>query len=115
MDSAGLPDGLKKPVSYYEEAVVGNTNYYVESANYLKLRTLSLTYRMGPDQLGRLGPARLGMENLTLGLVGRNVFMITAFSGSDPENALNLATGVNSLGFAYPPTRNLTIEVSATF
>ncbi|MQA89478.1 MAG: TonB-dependent receptor plug domain-containing protein [Gemmatimonas sp.] len=115
MDAGGKPVGLKKPISYYAASIVGNTNYYVERANYLKLRSLAVNYQMGQEQLARFGLGGMGMETLTLGLVGRNVFTVSTFSGFDPEGALNLATGVNSQTVPYPATRTLTASASVTF
>jgi TonB-linked SusC/RagA family outer membrane protein len=115
MDQAGKPDGLKKPVSYYLAAIRGNTNYVVEDASYLKLRTLSVSYSLSRARLESLGLGRTGLQNLTVGLIGRNIFTITPYDGFDPEQALNLATRSNSDGGGYPSTRNLTAEVSITF
>src|SRR5690606_14449082 len=90
MDQAGKPTGLKKPVSYYLAAIQGNTNCVVEDASYLKLRTLSVNYTIGRSRIESLGLGRLGLDNLTIGLIGRNLFTITPYDGFDPEQALNL-------------------------
>jgi TonB-linked SusC/RagA family outer membrane protein len=115
MDAGTKPEGLKKPISYYDASVAGNTNYYVERANYLKLRSVSLNYRLGEAQLARFGLGGVGIQDLTLGVVGRNIFTVSSFSGADPEGALNLATGINSITIPYPATRTLTTSVAVTF
>jgi TonB-linked SusC/RagA family outer membrane protein len=115
MDQAGKPDGLKKPIAYFRSANDGDASYYIEDASYLKLRTLSATYTMGESGVQRFGLNNLGIQNMTLGLIARNIFTVTNYDGFDPEQALNLGTRSNSDGGGYPPTRNLTAEVTVTF
>jgi hypothetical protein len=117
LDQAGKPDGLKKPIGYYLAAVgSGGSTYITEKADYLKLRTASVTYSLSRSAIQRLGLGRVGVESLTAGLVGRNVFTITPYSGFDPEQALNLNNRLNAVGTGtYPSTRTLTAEISVTF
>jgi len=114
MDAVGKPDGLKKPLSYY---IAANrpSDYYIEKADYLKLRTLSVNYSLGQARLQGLGLRRIGLQSLGLGLVGRNLFTWSTFSGFDPEGPVNLATRFNSPIVTYPPTRSLTAEITVTF
>jgi hypothetical protein len=65
--------------------------------------------------LSRVGLSRAGIRELSLGLVVRNVFTVTNYKGFDPESGLNLNTRLSSDGGGYPPTRQLTAEVSVTF
>ncbi len=115
-DQSGKPDGLKKPYGYYRTALASaGYGYAVEDASYLKLRTLGVNYRLNPSQLQRVGLGGVGVESLQVGLVGRNIFTITNFSGFDPEQSLNLNNRANVGGAAYPSTRTFTAEVSVTF
>ncbi len=115
MDQAGKPEGLKKPIAYFRSAIDGDNSYTIEDSSYLKLRTLSVAYDMGQAQLNRFGLGDVGIQNLRLGLVARNVFTITNYDGWDPESGLNLNTRSNSDTAGYPPVRNLTAEISVTF
>ena len=115
MDQAGKPDGLKKPIAYFRSANDGDATYYVEDAAYLKLRTLSATVQLNRGQVQNLGLGALGIHNLTLGLIARNIFTLTNYEGFDPEQALNLGTRINSDAGQYPPTRSLTAEITVTF
>jgi TonB-linked SusC/RagA family outer membrane protein len=117
LDQFGKADGNKKPIGYYLAAVgSGGSNYITESANYLKLRTASVSYTLNAGQIARLGLAGVGVESLELGVVGRNLFFLTGFSGFDPEQALNLNSRQNANGTGtYPSTRTLTAQVSVTF
>lgn len=115
MDQAGKPDELKKPIAYFRSANDGDASYFIEDASYLKLRTLSVTYDLNAAQAQRLGLGRFGIHNMSVSLIGRNIFTITNYAGFDPEQALNLGSRLNSDGGGYPPTRSLTAEITMTF
>jgi TonB-linked SusC/RagA family outer membrane protein len=115
LDQTGKPDALKKPLDYYRSAEGGDSSYDTEDASYIKLRTVSASYRMGAERLQRFGLGRLGLEDLTIGAIVRNVFILTNYEGWDPEFALNLNNRTNNDTGGYPPTRALTIEVAVTF
>ena len=115
LDQTGKPDELKKPIAYYRSAQDGDTSYATQDASYLKLRSLSANYRFDQSQLARFGLGGVGIQDLSFGVVVRNVFTLTNYEGFDPEAALNLNTRANSDGGGYPPTRSLTAEVSVTF
>jgi len=115
MDQAGKPEGLKKPIAYFRSANDGDASYFIEDSSYLKLRTLSVNYAMNSAQVSRLGLGAMGLNNLSVGLIGRNLFTFTSYAGFDPEQALNLNTRLNSDGGGYPPTRSLTAEITLTF
>jgi TonB-linked SusC/RagA family outer membrane protein len=117
MDQSGKPDGLKKPIRYYQDAVgSGGSTYITEKADYIKLRTLSVNYRLNQSHFERLGLDNLGISSFQLGLTGRNIFTITSYSGFDPEQALNLNDRQNSAGTGnYPSTRTWTAEATLTF
>jgi iron complex outermembrane receptor protein len=77
---------------------------YLESGNFVKLRNLSLTYSFG--NAGRF------IKNLNIFVTGSNLFIITKFTGFDPE--INIDK--NNNGFAsrsmeylpYPTPRVIT-------
>ncbi len=115
MDQSGKSDEMKKPVGYYLEAIQGNTDYVMQGTSFMKLRTLSAGYTIQGAKLQDFGLSRLGLQNVSVGLIARNVFTITGYDGFDPEQALNLATRSNADGGGYPPTRNLTAEITVTF
>lgn len=117
MDQGGKPDGLKKPIGYYVAAVgSGGSSYITERADYLKLRTLALNYRLSQSQFERFGLGRMGVSSLQIGITGRNIFTITNYSGFDPEQALNLNSRLNAVGTGnYPATRTWTADFAITF
>jgi hypothetical protein len=115
MDQAGKPDGLKKPISYYRAAIDGDNSYSIEDSSYLKMRTLGLTYQFNQGRLQDWGLASAGIRDLQFGLTVRNVFTLTTYDGFDPEAGFNLNDRSSSDPGGYPPTRNITVDVTVTF
>ncbi|MCI0432925.1 MAG: SusC/RagA family TonB-linked outer membrane protein [Gemmatimonadetes bacterium] len=112
-DQFGRPDELKKPVTYYQRVYRTNsrTSWFVEDGSYVKLRELSLQYSFNRNQLGGLFGG-LGMERLTVGLIGRNLWTITDYTGFDPEvGSIRAAFD----GFDYPNFRTFTIKMDVQF
>lgn len=111
-DQSGKPDELKKTVEYYNRVYNGNTvnNYFVEDASHAKLRELSVQYRLNGSRSPLL--SRLGIQGMTLGLVGRNLLVISDYTGYDPE----VGTVLNRLDdFVYPQYRTITGRVEIEF
>lgn len=124
-DQAGKDVASAKPVGYSWRCgppcngagtgghydALGPNNYNVENGSYAKLREVSLTYKVGPIA---------GAGDWTLGLIGRNIFTITNYSGFDPE--VGVSGGVSGSGlinqvdaFGFPQLRNFTFSVSTRF
>ncbi len=88
-DQAGKPEGMKKPILYYQilyDVNAGNS-HYIESGEYLKLRELSLRYKFNRKQLSGLFGGLF--QSLTFGVVGRNLLTWSDFRGYDPEVGLS--------------------------
>ena len=112
VDQTGKPQELKKPVEYYVSLYAANdpTSYFVEDAGYLKLRELSVRYRVGQSVLAPL--ARFGARGLSIGLVGRNLFTITDYKGYDPE----VGDAIRRFdSFDYPRYRTFTGSIQLEF
>lgn len=114
LDQAGKPDDEKKPIDYYQ--ILYNTNNvsspFVEDASFLKLRELAVRYTFGSEQLGSFGLDRLGLDRMTLGVIGRNLFTITPYSGYDPEVGSVMVRHDN---FSWPNVRNYTFNLELVF
>jgi TonB-linked SusC/RagA family outer membrane protein len=84
-DQRGKPEAEKKTQTYYNYFYDGlNAQaFFVEPGTYVKIRELSLNYTLVREQLRKVGLGRL--ENIRLGVVGRNLFTFTKYSGYDPE------------------------------
>ncbi len=87
---------------------------YVNSADFWKLRELSLTYTFNPKTLSHIN----FVKGLSIGVVGRNLIMIKAKDNvwSDPEfsNTNGNAAGNTDLN-QLPPTRFYGANLSVTF
>ena len=89
--------------------------YFVESGTFVKLREVSLSYTFQSRQLRKIGLG--GMQRLKLGLVGRNLFTLTQYSGEDPEVATLSGDPFQRRidWFGYPHFRTLSGVVEFSF
>ena len=87
----------------------------MEDASFLRLRELSLSYKV--DQTLA---ARLGLNSMTIAVSGKNLWMSTDYSGIDPEtNAISGNRGglngflqsVDAFGVPIPRIWNLSVKV----
>jgi hypothetical protein len=111
-DQSGKADGLKKTVEYYNTVYNTNTvnNYFIEDGSHAKLRELSIQYRLMANRTPFL--SRLGVQGMTLGLVGRNLWTISNYTGYDPE----VGSVLNRLDdFVYPQYRTITGRIEIEF
>ena len=113
IDQDGRPEEAKKPTSYYTGPLYNSNNasqWFVEGAGYTKLREASVRYALTPRQLPALG--RLKMDRVLLSLIGRNLFVLTDYSGYDPEIG-GILTRLDD--FAFPTYRTVTFSVEIEF
>lgn len=95
--------------SRYPFAGVSEAN--IEDGSWVRLREINLSYR-----LPSTWTAKIGMDELEIGLSGRNLLLFTEYSGVDPET--NLGGASNSFGrewFNSPNTRSIGIHLKAGF
>ncbi|WP_291273447.1 SusC/RagA family TonB-linked outer membrane protein [Gemmatimonas sp.] len=112
VDQAGKPQELKKTTDYYVALYAANspTDWFVEDASFVKLRELSLKYRLPRTFASAL--ARLGAEQASVSLIGRNMLTFTRYKGYDPE----VGSVLNRLdSFDYPRYRTITGSVEIIF
>jgi TonB-linked SusC/RagA family outer membrane protein len=111
----GKERGLQKPIDYYSTGIASGTWFvneaFVEDASYLKMRALSLSYRISRSVLEKIGLDRF-VSGMDLGINGRNIFTLTHYRGFDPE--------VGGAFFRvdqwyYPPGRTFTFTGEVTF
>lgn len=84
----------------------------VYDASFLKIREISLAYRLRPDQLGDGF-----LKGLTVSLVGRNLFAFTEIPHFDPEQfaiqGQNIVGGVEDI--SYPTARSFGAKLAVDF
>jgi len=87
---------------------------YLEKGDFVRLQNLSLGYNVP------LGESSL-LKSLRFSLNGQNLFLITGYSGLDPEvssNTGDLGSGIPSAGIDYtsfPRPRTITLGLNAKF
>ncbi len=114
-DQSNVPEGQKIARGFYAGLydVNADNDHFVHDGTYVKLRELSLYYNVNTSKLGNIGSFIRGIK---LGVVGRNLLVITDYPGFDPEVG-QLAGGINwgYDGFGYPNFRTITGSVQFTF
>jgi TonB-linked SusC/RagA family outer membrane protein len=116
VDQSGKPQELKKTVDYYVALYAANdpTDYFVQPGGYVKLREMSMRYRLPSTKVGPLG--RFGARGVTLGLVGRNLLTWTDYRGYDPEvSDSDFPNTIKLDSFGYPRYRTFTGSVQIDF
>jgi len=119
-DQRGKVEEEKKPVGYYQTFYnnFDANDFFVEEGSYIRLRELAVNYQL-PKALVK-PVSFLGFENARLGIVGRNLWTSTNYSGYDPD-----VTGTSGLGgnpfvyrvdyFTYPQFRTFTFMFELGF
>ena len=98
------------------------SNYYsvpsnfIEDGSYIRLSYVTLAYDFGKmmKSLGSKNP----IKGLRASLTGRNLFLLTKYTGSDPQVMPSATGGGGSMGiddFSVPATRSLNLNVNLTF
>ncbi len=81
---------------------------YLEKGDYMKLANVTLGYKVG--DIGNT------FKNFNISLTGQNLFIITKYTGFDPEvNTDGASGGIASLGIEYlpyPPARSILLGVN---
>jgi hypothetical protein len=80
------------------------TGNYVETASFLKLREVTLSYDLPPSAIRGL----FGARSARLSLTARNLFTVSDYTGLDPEvsNFGNQAIFRNIDVAPFPPSRS---------
>jgi len=129
LDQGGKSVETAKPIGYYYRAgpgpggnnngiggfydILSPSNYMVESADFIKLRELSASYRVG--QVSNFG-------DWTVSVVGRNLRTWTDYKGFDPEVGASGSGGAAGSGlinaidaFTFPQLRTVSFVLSTNF
>lgn len=101
VDMAGKPGNEKKTFDYYQSLYNVNniSSSFVEDASYVKIRELSLYYDFGKELLNNIAGGFV--KGIKAGLIARNVYTFTGYSGYDPEVAMQDYVGSGVPGASY--------------
>ncbi len=118
IDQANKPESERKALPYYKVGLYNGLDpdsYFVEDGSYAKLKEFSVNYTFVSDQLRKVGLGRL--NEVRLGLIGRNLFTITNYTGLDPEvqGIFGDPFQVRMDWFQYPQFRTFTAVVEIAF
>lgn len=86
------------------------SSYYVEDGSYIRLKTVTLGYTL-PNSLLK----RAKIKSVRFYVSGDNLFVLTDYSGMDPDvsSSNQLFTGFDRM--SYPKARTITFGVNANF
>lgn len=117
IESTGAQNTIAVPLNQnYYQTIYANQGYdFVEDGSWTRLRYATLTYKMPTRYLGKLK-----VKGLSFTATGRNLVLITDYSGVDPEVSGSGAgvAGSGSFGFdnlGVPATRGFDIGLKLTF
>ena len=88
---------------------------FLESGSFFRLNNATLGYNLRSENIG-LGDT---FQNIRLSVTGQNLFVITDYTGFDPEvNTGSTSGGIQTFGidrFTYPRARTFSINLNLTF
>ncbi|MGB3151071.1 MAG: TonB-dependent receptor [Maribacter sp.] len=88
---------------------------YLEDGSFLRLNNATLGYDLSGDKIG-LGDA---LQNIRFSVTGQNLFVLTDYSGFDPEVNTGATQGeIQTFGidrFTYPRARTFLFALNVTF
>ena len=118
-DMFGKPENEKKAFDYHQSIynVAANSSHFVEDGTYVKIREMSLYYSVNKEFLGNLTNGFL--KEFRLGVIGRNLYTFTNYSGFDPEIGTTEGSGDVTLNawdeFDYPNYRTISGSIQIKF
>ncbi len=84
------------------------SSYYVEDADFVKVDNITIGYKLPVKNIGWITAARIY-------LTGTNLFVITGYTGVDPEVSIRGLEPGNDNRFDYPSTRNFMVGFNVKF
>src|SRR5690554_590659 len=88
---------------------------FLEDGSFFRLNNATLGYNLNTEAMGLSN----AFQNIRLSVTGQNLFVITDYSGFDPEvNTGSTAGGIQTFGidrFTYPRARTFSVNLNLTF
>jgi TonB-linked SusC/RagA family outer membrane protein len=105
-----LPTSTQADTLARELLLSGAGAQYIESASFVKLREISVSYSL-PQRFTR----RFGSDQMAFSLAGRNLHTWTDYTGTDPEVNADNSDFLLAETNAIPPTRRVTASIQVRF
>ncbi|MBT28020.1 MAG: SusC/RagA family TonB-linked outer membrane protein [Thalassobius sp.] len=106
------------PTQYANEDFTNSNNVstrYLENGSFLRLNNATLGYNLKPSLIG----LDQVVSNIRLSITGQNLFVISDYTGYDPEINSNLSLdGIQTFGidyFNYPKARTVLFSLNVSF
>ncbi|MEN8116626.1 MAG: SusC/RagA family TonB-linked outer membrane protein [Bacteroidota bacterium] len=99
--------------NFYRYRDADNAATVIEDASWIRLRTLNLTYNLPGDLISKTNL----LSGASISFIGSNLWVLTDFSGFDPEIS-KFGAGSNAqgyTGYSTPNTRQIGFSVNLTF
>ena len=111
MDQMYVKPENKKAIDFYKSLYDAQSinGFWVEDATYLRLQETSLYYKLKKANLGKVGKY---IDEVSMGVIGRNLLTFTGYSGYDPESGYD---GYNFDNYGYPNFRNYSFSLQFKF
>lgn len=89
---------------------VANSTRYLEDADFIRLRNLTLGYTF-PESIAD----KLSMNNLRVYFSGLNLLTVTDYEGYDPESRSDAGQGPGTTFYSAPAARTFSLGVNLKF
>lgn len=103
----------QQTISTYINNVSSN---FIEDGSYVRLSYVTVAYDFS-DLMKRLG-SKNPVKGLKCSLTGRNLFLLTKYSGADPQVMPSAANGTGAMGidnYSVPSLRSFNFNLNVTF
>lgn len=96
---------------FIEKGITSNptySSYWIEDASFLRLQNITFGYNIKVSQLG--------INNIRLYLTGENLFVITGYTGVDPEVSIDglASPGIDRFNY-FPKARTVLMGLNVSF
>jgi TonB-linked SusC/RagA family outer membrane protein len=107
----GTSNSIPRPIKTDPNQNIILSDHLVEDGSYLRLKTMQIGYNFSPDLIDRIG-----LSAARLYLSGQNLFVITGFTGADPEVGFdeNNSAAAGIYQDLYPQVRTLSVGIEVT-
>jgi TonB-linked SusC/RagA family outer membrane protein len=108
----GTSNSIPRPIRTDPNQNIILSDHLIEDGSYLRLKTMQIGYNFSPDLV-----SRIGLSTARLYLSGQNLFVITKFSGIDPEVGFdeNNSAVAGIYQDLYPQVRTLSLGINVSF